>query len=83
MARFVRGKKVETPVGFATTPVQKIVESIARFVRGKKFETSVRFPKIPVQKIVETKARFVRGKKVRNNGWISNNASAKHWCSYG
>jgi len=46
-------------------------------VRGKKFETSVRLPSIAVQKIVETMARFVRGKKVRNNGWISNNASAK------
>ena len=38
MARFGRGKKFETTVGFPTIPVQESVETMARFVREKKFE---------------------------------------------
>ena len=40
MARFLRGKKCETKVGFPKIPVQKRVETMARFGRGKKFETT-------------------------------------------
>ena len=78
MARFESGKKFETTVGFATIPVQTIVETMARFERVKKLETTVGFPAIPVQTIVATLARFVRGKKVSNNGWISNYPSTKN-----
>jgi len=41
MARFVRGKKVETTAEFPTIAVESIFETMARFVRGKKFETTV------------------------------------------
>jgi len=56
MARFVRGKTIETTDGFPTIPVPKSVETMATFGKRKKFETTGGFPTIPVQKSVETMA---------------------------
>jgi len=43
MAKFVRGKKFETAVGFPTIPVQKRLENMARFVRGKRLKKRLDF----------------------------------------